>query len=462
MDKKQKSAPPVQKGSKITVEIDGLGHSGEGVGRIQGFTIFVPGALPGEEVLARIMQVKSSYAKAALLSVVKASADRIAPRCEIYEACGGCQMQHLSYPAQLKAKQQQVSAAVSRIAKLENVKVLPTLGAANPWDYRNKMQFPVGLENGKRTIGCFASGTHQVIDTKNCYIQHALNNRIAAEVRRLLQQFNVSVYDEQTGQGVIRHVIGRVGTASGEAMVVLVTATDTLPHSAEIVVQLRRNVPELVSIVQNINPKRTNVIMGDRNKLLWGKEYITDKLGDFSFNISPRSFFQVNTEQARVLYDKAVEYAGLTGRETVIDAYCGTGTIAMFMARQAAKVYGIEIVEAAIADAKVNARNNGISNVEFICGDAIDVMPKLAKEGIRADVVVTDPPRAGCAPKVLETFAGMNPDRIVYISCNPASLARDLAVLAEYGYIAREIQPVDMFPQTHHVECVALIERKKP
>jgi len=460
VDKKQKKLPPVQKGSTYTIEIDGLGHSGEGVGRVQDFTIFVPGGLPGEQVLVRITQVKSSYAKGVMTSVAAASPDRIIPRCEIYEACGGCQLQHLSYPAQLQAKQQQVIAAVSRIAKAENVVILPTLGAIHPWDYRNKMQFPVGLENGKRTVGCFASGTHQVINTENCYIQHALNNRIAAEVRRLLQQFNVSVYDEQTGQGIIRHVIGRVGTASGEAMVVLVTATDKLPHSAEIVAELRRTLPELVSIVQNVNPKRTNVIMGDRNRLLWGKEYITDKLGDFHFNISPRSFFQVNTEQARELYEKAVEYAGLTGRETVIDAYCGTGTIAMFMARQAAKVYGIEIVEAAIADAKVNARNNDVSNVEFICGDAIDVMPKLAKQGIRADVVVTDPPRAGCAPKVLETFAGMNPERIVYVSCNPASLARDLAVLAEYGYIAREIQPVDMFPQTHHVECVVLIERK--
>jgi len=452
--------PPVQKGSKITIEIEGLGHSGEGVGRFQGFTVFVPGSLPGEQAFVRITQVKSSYAKAALLSVVEASPDRVTPRCEIYEACGGCQLQHLSYPAQLRAKQQQVIAAVSRIAKLENVTVLPTLGAKTPWDYRNKMQFPVGLENGKRTIGCFASGTHKVIDTENCYIQHALNNRIAAEVRRLLQQFNVSVYNEETGQGVIRHVIGRVGTASGEAMAVLVTATDTLPHSTEIVAELRRNIPKLVSIVHNINPKRTNVIMGDRNQVLWGKEHIADQLGDFTFHISPRSFFQVNTEQARVLYDKAVEYAGLSGRETVIDAYCGTGTIAMFMARQTAKVYGIEIVEPAIADAKVNARNNGISNVEFICGDAVDVMPRLADQGVRADVVVTDPPRAGCAPKVLETFAGMNPDRIVYISCNPASLARDLAVLAEYGYIAREIQPVDMFPQTFHVECVAVIERK--
>ena len=457
---KQHRKPPVKVGETHTFDIAGLGHNGEGVGRKDDFTIFVSGGLPGERVTARIQIVKKQYAVAELQEIVTAAAERTLPPCPVYQACGGCQLQHLSYSGQLAAKRQQVIDAVARIAHMTDILVRPVLGALDPWHYRNKMQFPVGRENGAAIVGCYAAGTHDIIDTCQCLIQHQMNNRLAAAVKELMDELRISAYDETTGQGVLRHVLGRVGTATGEMMAVLVTATDDLPCQDQLINGLRKRVPELISVCQNINSRRTNVVMGERTHLLWGQETISDRLGDFVFRISPRSFFQVNTDQAKVLYDKALEYAGLTGRETVIDAYCGTGTISLFLARQAARVYGIEIVEPAIRDATINARNNNIDNAEFIVGDAVNVMPDLYRRGVRPDVVVVDPPRAGCDVKVLQTFAQMEPRRIVYISCNPASLARDLAVLDELGYAAQEIQPVDMFPYTHHVESVCLIERK--
>ncbi|WP_371381200.1 23S rRNA (uracil(1939)-C(5))-methyltransferase RlmD [Sporomusa aerivorans] len=457
---KQVANLPVTKGQAYTIEITGLGHSGEGVGRYQDFTVFVPGALPGETVTAEITTVKKTYAVGALTTVRIPSPYRIVPECGIYDRCGGCQLQHLKYEEQLQAKRRQVVDAVTRIGKLPDVVIHPTLGAGNPWYYRNKMQFPVGSQQGNVVIGCFSQGSHDIVDTDNCLIQHQSNNAIVRELRAIIAELGITPYDEQTGQGVIRHVLGRVGTATGEIMVVLVTATDRLPKREALIERLKAKVSGLVSIVQNINSKKTNIIMGDKTVTLWGRDTITDKLGEFSFNISARSFFQVNTVQAEVLYNQAVQYAGLTGSETVIDAYCGTGTITLFLARHAARVYGIEIIEQAIRDARQNAVNNQVDNAEFIVGDAVEVMPRLYKQGIRPDVVVVDPPRAGCEQKVLETFARMEPKRIVYVSCNPASLARDLAVLSGLGYEAGEIQPVDMFPMTYHVESVALIVRK--
>lgn len=456
----KKQTAPVITGSRYTVEIIGLGHSGEGVGRFQDFTIFVPQALPGEVVEVQVSEVKKNYAKAKLTGVQQASAERVEPLCSVYQSCGGCQLQHLSYSGQLNAKRQQVVDAVTRVGKLADVVVHPTMGAANPWYYRNKMQFPVGKAGGKVAVGCYSQGTHAIINTENCCIQHAVNNTIADQVRRIVTEFNIPTYDERTGEGVIRHVMGRVGTATGEVMVALVTAVDKLPNQEKVIAALRQAIPGLTSIVQNVNPKRGNIIMGETTRTIWGKDTITDKLGDLTFHISARSFFQVNTAQTVLLYGKAVEYAGLTSQETVIDAYCGTGTITLFLAGQAAKVYGIEIVKPAIADAWQNAQTNKIENVEFIAGDAVEVMPDLYRSGVRPEVIVVDPPRAGCEPKVLETFVKMKPERIVYVSCNPASLARDLAILAEQGYQTVEIQPVDMFPHTHHVECVAKLIRK--
>jgi len=449
---------PVIRGQKYIVDIVSMGHSCEGVGKYKDFTVFIPFALVGEQVEVVITEVKKSYAKGKMLNIVKASPDRVEPKCEIYYQCGGCQIQHLNYEAQLKVKHQQVVDAIERIGKQENVVIHPTLGSENPWNYRNKMQVPVARKDNDVVVGCFAQGTHTVIDTKNCLIQNEANNTIANAVRGVIKRLNIGTYDEKTGRGVLRHVIGRVGS-NGEVMVVLVTSTDVLPKQEKIIAELQNNIPGLVSIMQNINMQNTNVIMGKRTLNLWGKLTITDTLGDFTFNISARSFFQVNTKQAEVLYNKAVEYAQLTGKETVIDTYCGTGTITLFLAKKAKKVYGIEIVEAAIKDANKNAENNNVTNTEFLVGDATDVMPDLYKIGVRPDVIVVDPPRAGCEKAVLENFAHLKPKRIVYVSCNPASLARDIAILSEFGYVAKEIQPVDMFSETSHIECVALLEK---
>lgn len=448
---------PVKRGELRTISISGMGHSGEGVGRIDDFTVFVPGALPGETVETVIEEVKKTYARAKVVRVVSPSPERCQPLCSVYDQCGGCQLQHVNYRGQLDAKRQIVVDAVTRIGKLHDVIVHPTLGAESPWHYRNKMQSPVGVSGTGIAVGCFAQGTHDIIDNTDCLIQHPANNQIATAVRQILCDLSVSVYDERQHTGVIRHVLGRVGTKSGEVMVVLVTATAELPKSEQIIKRLVAEIPGLVSIVHNVNDRRTNIILGERTTTIWGKDTITDSLDGLTFRISAKSFFQVNTEQAAVLYRQAVKYACLSGRETVLDLYCGTGTIALFLARHCKQVIGIEIVEPAIEDAKKNADYNGIANAEFLCGDAVEVMSPLYEKGISADAVVIDPPRAGCERRVLEVIMAMRPARVVYVSCNPASLARDLAVLEEGDYKTKEIQPVDMFPQTFHVECVALI-----
>ena len=451
---------PVEKGKSYEIEIKTLGTSGEGVGRYQEFTVFVPYALPGEKVLAGIEEVKKTYAKGKLQKILTKSADRVAPICAIYDKCGGCQLQHLDYMAQLKAKRQQVIDAITRIGKQSGVYVEPTIGAATPWNYRNKMQFPVGKQKGKTIIGCFAQGSHQIIDTTDCHIQKEGNNEVVNAIREIVNKLNIPVYNEDKHSVVLRHVVGRVGK-KGDIMVIIVTASDKMPREKEFVKMLRAKLPKVVSIQQNIQTYRNNVIMGRDTKLLWGKPTILDNIGRLSFHISPRSFFQVNTEQAEVLYNKALEFADLHGEETVIDAYCGTGTITLFLAQKAREVYGIEIVKPAIQDAKKNARDNNVRNAEFIVGDATVIMPKLYRQGIRANVVVVDPPRAGCTEVVLETFANMKPEKIVYVSCNPASLARDMAVLEKLGYKAKKVQPVDMFPNTSHVETVVLLSHKK-
>ncbi|MBP3231298.1 MAG: 23S rRNA (uracil(1939)-C(5))-methyltransferase RlmD [Anaerovibrio sp.] len=451
--------PPVEKGKEYNIHIESLGTSGEGVGRIDGFTVFVEGGLPGEDLFIRITEVKKNYAAADLLKIINASHDRVKPPCEIYRECGGCQLQHLSYEGQLMAKQQQVKDAIERIGHLKNLPVLPTIGAKEPWNYRNKVAFPVGRDRGRTIIGCFAQGTHKIIDSSDCMIQDKINNEAISAVREVIDKLNIPVYDEDRHTGVIRHVVARTGE-KGQLMVVLVTATKRLSREKEIIKLLRSRLPQMVGLQQNIQTYRNNVILGRETKLLWGRPTIKAKLGKFSFNVSARSFFQVNTKQAEVLYDKALEFAQLTGKETVIDAYCGTGTISLYLAQKARKVYGVEIVSPAIKDAEKNARENNVKNAEFIVGDCTKVMPRLFKQGVRPDVIVVDPPRAGCTEVVLKTFASMQPKRIVYVSCNPATLARDLEILDKLGYKAERVQPVDMFVASSHVESVTLMTKK--
>lgn len=439
-----------EKNKTYELEISGLGTSGEGVGKLEEFTIFVEGALPTEKVLAEIVEVKKNYAVGKLVKILRESTERVKPFCKIYEQCGGCQLQHLSYKAQLVWKRQQVIDAVERIGKIHGVEIFPTLGMENPLRYRNKMQFPVGKN---LAIGCYARGSHKIIDTDCCLIQKESADAVLAAVKKILKRFNVPPYDEDSHKGILRHVMSRV-SFNGELMIVLVTATKNLPNEKSIVKAIRTEIPLVSSVQQNIQTFHNNVILGRETKILYGKPTIKDKIGNLEFNISARSFFQVNTAQAEILYRTAKDFAELTGKEILIDAYCGTGTIGLFMAKSAYKVFGIEIVREAIDDAKKNARENKIRNAEFLVGDVVKVLPRL---DTYADVVVVDPPRAGCDKKVLETFAAFKPARIVYVSCNPATLARDLAILANLGYTAKKIQPVDMFPQSSHVEAVAQI-----
>ncbi|MBQ8691098.1 MAG: 23S rRNA (uracil(1939)-C(5))-methyltransferase RlmD [Phascolarctobacterium sp.] len=450
---------PVQKGEVIEINITGLGSSGEGVGKYQGFTVFVPGALPTETVKAKVGLVKKSYATAKIVEILEASAERVEPACPVYKECGGCQLQHLSYAGQLQMKEQQVRDALTRIGHLDT-EVLPVIGCANPWNYRNKMQFPAAMgAEGKIEIGCYATATHSVVDTEGCLIQKEANNQVLLAVRKWMEKFSVSAYDEKTSKGLVRHVMSRVGVHSGEVMAVLITSAYDIPNKKELIDILVKDVPCLVSVIQNINKKSTNIIMGNKTRVIYGKPNIKDSLGALSFNVSAQSFFQVNSEQAEKLYNKALEYAALTGNETVVDVYCGTGTISLYMAKHAKNVYGIEIVAPAIEDAKKNAVANGCANAEFILGDAAVELPALLEGGVSPDVVLLDPPRAGCEGRVLEAITKVKPERIVYVSCNPASLARDLAYLEGNGYKITVVQPVDMFPFTSHVENVALIVR---
>lgn len=452
---------PVKTGEQIELSISGLGSGGEGVGRYGGFTVFVPGALPGETVQARVALVKKSYASARLVKVLQRSAERAEPLCPVYERCGGCQLQHLSYAGQLEIKRQTVQDALQRIGHL-NVTALPVIGCSDPWHYRNKMQFPAALgAGGELQIGCYAAATHSVVDTEGCLIQKEGNNQVLLTVRKWMQRFGISAYNEKTGKGLVRHVMSRVGVKSGEVMAVLVTSEYDIPHKKELIERLQQYVPGLASVVQNINKKPTNIVMGAKTRVLYGKAAIKDSLGALSFNISAQSFFQVNSEQAEKLYNKALEFAALSGRETVADVYCGTGTISLYMAKHARRVYGIEIVASAIEDAKRNVQENGCQNAEFFCGDAAAELPRLLAAGVRPDVVILDPPRAGCEQRVLEAICSVQPERVVYVSCNPATLARDLAYLEQQGYKTLVVQPVDMFPMTGHVESVVLMSRAK-
>ncbi|MCL7747660.1 23S rRNA (uracil(1939)-C(5))-methyltransferase RlmD [Halalkalibacter alkaliphilus] len=448
---------PVRKNDQLQVTIEDLTHEGAGVAKVDGYTLFVPNTLPGELVDIKVIKTNKGFGFARLLEIKKESEHRAEPLCPIYHQCGGCQIQHLSYDAQLVSKQKQVKDVLERIGGLKDVTVHPTLGMEDPWRYRNKAQVPVGEEGGLVIAGFYQKRSHRIINMDECLIQHEENDQIIRVVKNIANKYGIRAYDEEKHRGTLRHVVARKGKVTNEVMVVLVTRGKELPNKKNIIEEIQAQIPNVKSIVQNINPKRTNVIFGDETNVLWGEEYIHDYIGDIKFAISARSFYQVNPEQTKVLYDKALEYANLTGKETVIDAYCGIGTISLFLAQRAKHVYGVEIVPDAIADAKRNAELNGITNVDFAVGEAEKIMPWWYAQGIRADVIVVDPPRKGCDAELLETILSMKPKRVVYVSCNPATLARDLKVLEEGGYVTKKVQPVDMFPHSSHVESVAQI-----
>ncbi|WP_235550782.1 23S rRNA (uracil(1939)-C(5))-methyltransferase RlmD [Paenibacillus sp. Soil787] len=467
---------PVQIGQQYEAEIIGISHDGEGVGRVNGFTLFVAGALPGERALVRVEHLKKQYGYAALVEVLEVSPDRVVPDCGIYEECGGCQLQHLSYEAQLRVKRQQVVDNLQRIGKLqvvgeptighldagasdEGIIVHPTLGMTDPWRYRNKAQVPFGEEQGGLIGGFYAQGSHRIINMDECLIQHESNDEVVARVKEIGVRLGIRAYNEERNDGLLRHVVVKVGFRTGEIMVVLVTNGVEIPRVAEWVAGIRAALPGVKSICHNINVKQTNVIFGEETRVLWGSEVIYDYIGDVKFAISSRSFYQVNPVQTEVLYGKALEYAALTGGETVVDAYCGIGTISLFLAQRAGQVYGVEIVEEAIADARKNAELNGMTNVHFEAGPAEVVLPEWTRQGVRPDVIVVDPPRKGCDPALLATILELQPRRVVYVSCSASTLARDLRVLVDGGYNVVEAQPVDMFPHTTHIESVVLLTK---
>lgn len=475
---------PVEKNGIYTAEVIGIGHDGEGVGRVNGFTLFIRGVLPGEKAEVKVLKVKKQFGYAKLLRVLEPSPGRVQPPCAIYHQCGGCQLQHLSYDGQLKVKRQLVVDNLERIGKLrvmdgarmdgdawndgnagnvveaeniglqnkhgetedkrvtriarvwdgEGVTVHPTLGMSEPWRYRNKSQVPFGEEEGGLIGGFYAQGSHRIIDMETCLIQHEQNDDVVRIVKETGTHLGINAYNETNHTGLLRHVVVKYGFRTGELMIVLVTNGKRIPHAEQWITAIREKLPAVQSICQNINMARTNVIFGDETKVLWGREVIYDYIGDVKFAISPRSFYQVNPVQTEVLYRKTLEYAGLIGKETVVDAYCGIGTISLFLAKHARKVYGVEIVPEAIEDAKRNAELNGVSNAEFAAGKAEEVLPGWQRAGVR-------------------------PERVVYVSCNASTLARDLRVLEDGGYRTVEVQPVDMFPHTVHVECVVLMSR---
>lgn len=444
-----------------TVAIRDLGVHGEGIGRVDGFTVFVPGALPGETVTVKITLLKKSYALGKLLSIEQESPFRMVPECPVYEHCGGCQLSHLTYEGQLDMKYRRVKDVIERIAGESGNLVRPVLPAVHPFAYRNKMAVPAGLVKGKAALGCYRQGSHDIIPVSSCAIQKEENNRLLQFARRFIEKYGISVYDEKTRKGSLRHVMGRVGD-DGKVMVVLVTASETLPEEKRWIEEIQKELPEAVSLWHNIQLKPGNTILGTKIRHLWGRETLTASLCGLRFEVSPYSFFQVHKEQARILYEKALAYADLKGGETVIDAYCGTGTISLCLAKKAKQVIGIEIVKPAIEDAKKNAKMNHMENTEFYAADAGKFMPQLYRKGLVPDVIVMDPVRAGCSEEVLKAAAGMNPKRIVYVSCNPATFARDAKILKSEGYEIKEIQPVDMFPQTMHVETVCLLVLRNP
>ena len=450
----------LSKNKEYIVDIVDIGQGGVGIGKYEGFTVFVDGGLVQDKIKVKITKSKKNYAVGDMIEIIEKSPFRVARKCsENLRQCGGCQIQELDYQKQLDIKTNEVKQVISRIGKLDDVVIHDTLGMEHPFRYRNKAQFPIQKKDNMPVIGFYKKKSHDLISTDECIIQHEVNDKIIKIIKTYIRAYNVSIYDEKTHKGLLRHVVTKVGFTTGEVMIVLVANGKKLPYLKELASVLKENIPGFKTLVVNVNTQKTNVILGKENIVAYGDGMIRDYIGELVFEISPLSFFQVNPLQTEVLYNKALEYANLGENDTVFDIYCGIGTISLFLAQKAKKVYGIEIVEDAIKDAKRNDKINNMDNVEFYVGKAEEVVPKMYKEGKRATVVVVDPPRKGCDEKVLDTIISMQPDRVVYVSCNPSTLARDLAYLNERGYKCHEIQPVDMFPHSVHVENVAWLSK---
>ena len=450
----------INKNDEIRLKIDALTNLGSGIGRYKEMAVFVDGTAVGDEIIAHIIKVKKNYAVGKIAKILKASKDRIDCDCGAASQCGGCAFRHISYEAELREKKQAVSDVMMRIGGLD-FPAKEILHIEKPERYRNKAQIPVALDkDGNIIAGFYSKRSHRVVSSEDCLLQMKEFKNIVAAIKKYMAENPVTIYDENTNKGLVRHIYLRRGRVTGEIMVCLVINGDSIPKKDRLIDSLRGCDENISSIVLNINKKDTNVVLGDKCITLWGKDYIEDELCSLRFRISPLSFYQVNPEGTEILYSKAREYADLKENETLLDLYCGAGTIGLTMAKKAKQIIGVEVIPEAIENAEENAQINGITNARFICDDASGAAKTLYDEGIRPNVVVLDPPRKGCSADVLKTVADMNPDRVVYVSCDSATLARDCKIFSELGYAVREYTAVDMFPRTTHCECVALLVRE--
>ena len=445
----------LEKGSIYTAVIDGYSSEGLGIARVNGAVVFVPHAVRGEEIDLRITKVMKTSCAGEIVKIHNPSPERMEPECPYAGKCGGCAYRHLTYPEELWTKRQRVQDALTRIGGLD-LTVEEILGAKNPEHYRNKSQYPVGADG---SIGFFQARTHKVVPIRRCLIQTEAADRTAQAVGEWMRRYKISAYDETTGKGLVRHVCVRVNR-KGESLCCVVVNGNKVPREPELAAYVTAAVPHTVGVLLNSNTRRGNVVLGDKYRTLFGRNYLMDTLCGLEFKLSMPSFYQVNRDQAEVLYGKALKFAGLTGNETVLDLYCGIGTITLCLAKAAKRVIGAEIVPPAIRDAKENALRNHIENAEFFCGDAADIAAKLESDGLRPDVVTVDPPRKGLAPEVIASVAAMGPEKVVYVSCDPATLGRDVKIFREFGYEAKRAAAVDMFPGTAHVETVVLLSRE--
>ncbi|GAE31120.1 23S rRNA (uracil(1939)-C(5))-methyltransferase RlmD [Halalkalibacter hemicellulosilyticus] len=452
----------MEKGQKFPLTIKRLGINGEGVGYFKKQVVFVRGALPGEEVVAEAEVIHPRYTEAKVLKTRKKSSERIDPPCPVYEKCGGCQLQHMNYEATLAEKRSIVLQAFERHTKLniDTLNIQPTIGMDNPWHYRNKSQMQVKKEGKFVRAGLYARNSHELVDLSECPIQHKAINRVTRVVKQILTDLNVSIYQERKHKGAIRSVVSRVAFETGEIQVVLVTKTNDLPRQDAIIAEINQRLPEVKSIVHNVNEKKTSLIFGDQTKVIAGNRAIVEKLGSRSVALSARAFFQLNPVQTEKLYNKVKEVGAFTGKEKVVDAYCGVGTIGLWIADQVAEVRGMDVIAEAIEDAKMNAQENGYHHLAYEVGKAENLLPKWIKQGWKPDVIIVDPPRVGCDKQLLQTIKKVKPKKIIYVSCNPATLAKDVEELRQENYAVKSIQPVDMFPWTAQVENVVVLEVK--
>ncbi|MBG9657312.1 MAG: 23S rRNA (uracil(1939)-C(5))-methyltransferase RlmD [Bacillota bacterium] len=458
---KQEQTAKLKPKQTFPLTIKRLGINGEGVGYFKRQVVFVPGALPGEEIVAEATKVNPKFSEAKIKKIRKKSEFRVQPPCPVYHECGGCQLQHLRYDQQLKEKRDIIIQALERHTKLnpEKLDIKETIGMEDPWSYRNKSQFQVGQKDGKVLAGLYGMNSHRLINIEHCAVQHPQTTKATETVKRILQDLRIPIYNERNRKGIVRTIVARVGIQTGELQIVLITAQKELPKKEIIIEKIKSELPEVKSIIQNVNGEKTSIIFGQETMNLDGSDFIQETLGDLQFELSARTFFQLNPEQTVKLYNEVKRAAGLTGKEKVADAYCGVGTIGLWVADQAAEIRGMDIIRESIEDAKKNAARHGIKHAQYVVGKAEEWLPKWTKEGWKPDVIIVDPPRTGLDQQLLKTILKVQPKKVVYVSCNPSTLAKDISVLSSKYHVSG-IQPVDMFPQTAHVEAVTLLELK--